>query len=122
MFFANFDLFGLIPLLNGGKSINLRGQVTPYVMMSLTCMGLKDGLYIYMLRQYFKGVPKSLEEAAYVDGCGTLHTFLKVMLPDAMPIITSCFLFAFVWQWTTPATSCPATPSSPRSWAPSYPA
>ncbi len=100
VFFANFDLFGLIPLLNGGKSINLRGQVTPYVMMSLTCMGLKDGLYIYMLRQYFKGVPKSLEEAAYVDGCGTLHTFVKVMLPDAMPIITSCFLFAFVWQWT----------------------
>lgn len=100
-FFVNFDIFGIVKLLNGGKAINLRKTgIWPYVMMSLTCMGLKNGLFIYMLRQYFKGVPKSLEEAAYVDGCGTMHTFLKIMLPDAMPIIISCFLFAFVWQWT----------------------
>ena len=72
----------------------------PYVMMSLTCMGLKDGLYIYMLRQYFKNVPDSLEEAAFVDGCSTLRTFTQIMLPDAMPTIASCFLFSFVWQWT----------------------
>jgi multiple sugar transport system permease protein len=69
-------------------------------MMSLTCMGLKNGLFIYMLRQYFKSVPESLEEAAYVDGCSTLHTFVKIMLPDAVPTIASCFLFSFVWQWT----------------------
>lgn len=99
VFFSNFDIFGIITAING-KAINMRGNLWPYVMMSLTCMGLKDGLYIYMLRQYFRGVPKSLEEAAYVDGCSTLHTFVKVMLPDALPIITSCFLFAFVWQWT----------------------
>ena len=68
--------------------------------MGLTCMGLKNGLYIYMLRQYFRSVPESLEEAAYVDGCGTMHTFLKIMLPDALPTIASCFLFGFVWQWT----------------------
>ena len=72
----------------------------PYVLMSLTCMGLKNGLFIYMMRQYFKNVPASLEEAAYVDGCGTMHTFVKIMLPDAIPTIASCFLFSFVWQWT----------------------
>ena len=53
-----------------------------------------------MMRQYFRSVPVSLEEAAYVDGCGTMHTFLKIMLPDAVPTIASCFLFSFVWQWT----------------------
>jgi multiple sugar transport system permease protein len=53
-----------------------------------------------MLRQYFQGIPKSLEEAAFVDGCSTLHTFWKIMLPDAMPTVLSCFLFSFVWQWT----------------------
>ncbi|MBQ7521074.1 MAG: carbohydrate ABC transporter permease, partial [Clostridia bacterium] len=57
-------------------------------------------LYIYMLRQYFRGIPKSLEEAAYVDGCGTMHTFVRIMLPDAMPTVLSCCLFSFVWQWT----------------------
>ncbi len=100
MTFSQFDLFGLIPLFNGGKTINIRSSIWPYVMMCMTCMGLKDGLYIFMMRQYFKSVPESLEEAAYVDGCGTLHTFAKIMLPDAVPTIASCFLFSFVWQWT----------------------
>ena len=99
MNFANFDVFGIFKALTG-KTLSLHGSLVPYTLMSLTCMGLKDGLYIYMLRQYFSGIPKSLEEAAYVDGCGTMHTFVKIMLPDAMPTITSCFLFSFVWQWT----------------------
>ena len=99
MNFANFDVFGIFKAITG-KTLSLHGSLAPYTMMSLTCMGLKDGLYIYMLRQYFSGIPKSLEEAAYVDGCGTMHTFVKIMLPDAMPTITSCFLFSFVWQWT----------------------
>lgn len=97
--FSNFDLFGIVKLITG-NTINIRNSIWPYVMMSLTCMGLKNGLYIFMMRQYFKSVPESLEEAAYVDGCGTMHTFLKIMLPDAIPTISSCFLFAFVWQWT----------------------
>ena len=97
--FARFDLFGLIMLIKG-ETINLRSSIWPYIMMSLTCMGLKNGLYIFMLRQYFKNVPDSLEEAAYVDGCGTFHTFVRIMLPDAVPTIASCFLFSFVWQWT----------------------
>lgn len=97
--FARFDLFGLITLLTG-STINIRSSIWPYIMMCLTCMGLKDGLYIFMLRQYFKNVPDSLEEAAYVDGCGTFHTFFRIMLPDAVPTIASCFLFSFVWQWT----------------------
>ena len=97
--FARFDLFGLITLIKG-ETINLRSSIWPYIMMSLTCMGLKNGLYIFMLRQYFKNVPDSLEEAAYVDGCGTFHTFVRIMLPDAVPTIASCFLFSFVWQWT----------------------
>ena len=53
-----------------------------------------------MIRQFFRNISKELEEAAYVDGCGTLKTFLRIMLPDAKPILTSCFLFSFVWQWT----------------------
>ena len=99
MSFANFDIFGIFKAITG-KPINLRTSMWPYVMMSLTCMGLKNGLYIYMLRQYFKNVPDSLEEAAFVDGCSTMRTFTQIMLPDAMPTIASCFLFSFVWQWT----------------------
>lgn len=97
--FAFFDFFGIISAING-EPINLLNSITPYALMCLGCMGLKSGLYIYMIRQFFRGIPKELEEAAYVDGCGKLSTFLRIMLPDAKPILTSCFLFAYVWQWT----------------------
>jgi len=97
--FNAFDPFGLFTALTG-KPLNMLNSTVPYMLMSLTCMGLKDGLYIYMLRTYFQGIPKSLEEAAFVDGCSTMHTFVRIMLPDAVPTIASCFLFSFVWQWT----------------------
>lgn len=97
--FRFFDVLGIYEMITG-NTINLRGSAIPYYLMSAGCMGLKNGLYIFMIRQFFRTIPKELEEAAYVDGCGTLKTFLKIMLPDAKPILTSCFLFAFVWQWT----------------------
>lgn len=97
--FRFFDIFGIFKMITG-ESINLRGSVIPYFLMSFGCMGLKNGLYIFLIRQFFRNIPKELEEAAYVDGCGTLKTFVRIMLPDAKPILTSCFLFAFVWQWT----------------------
>jgi len=97
--FQFFDIFGVIKLITG-RNINLLNTLQGYLLLSATAMGLKSGLYIFMLRQYFRGVPKELEEAAYVDGCGRLHTFVRIMLPDAAPMLTSCFLFSFVWQWT----------------------
>ena len=97
--FRFFDILGIFKLFTG-ESINLRGSKLPYYLMSAGCMGLKNGLYIYMIRQYFRNIPGDLEEAAYVDGCGVFKTFFRIMLPQAKPIITSCFLFAFVWQWT----------------------
>ena len=93
--FLNFRYFKFF-----GKTFNLRGNMLPYLMMCFTCQGLKNGLYIFMIRQYFMGFPFELEEAAYVDGCGPFRTFVQIMVPGAKPIITSCFLFSFVWQWT----------------------
>ena len=97
--FRYFDVLGIFTRLTGAP-INLKGSSLPYLMLSATAMGLKNGLYIFMVRQYFRAIPQSLEEAAYVDGASTMATFLRVMLPQAVPILVSCFLFAFVWQWT----------------------
>ncbi|MCR5801430.1 MAG: carbohydrate ABC transporter permease [Lachnospiraceae bacterium] len=97
--FRFFDVFGLKQLITG-EPWNLRNSTLPYYLMSLGCTGLKNGLYIFLIRQFFRNVPGDLEEAAYVDGLGTFKTFIRIMLPEAKPIITSCFLFSFVWQWT----------------------
>ncbi|MCR5675086.1 MAG: carbohydrate ABC transporter permease [Lachnospiraceae bacterium] len=97
--FRFFDILGLHQLITG-ESINLRNSTLPYYLMSIGCTGLKNGLYIFLIRQFFRNIPGDLEEAAYVDGLGTFQTFIRIMLPEAKPILTSCFLFAFVWQWT----------------------
>jgi len=97
--FHFFDILGLFRLITG-EPVNLLSNVTGFWLLSATGMGLKSGLYIFMLRQYFRGMPKELEEAAWVDGCGKFRTFIQIMVPDATPMLTSCFLFSFVWQWT----------------------
>ncbi|MDR0707435.1 MAG: carbohydrate ABC transporter permease [Treponema sp.] len=97
--FRFFDVFGFIRRLTG-KPINMLNSVAGYLLLSVTGMGLKSGLYIFMLRQFFRSMPKELEEAACIDGCGKLRTFGAIILPDAAPMVTSCFLFSFVWQWT----------------------
>ena len=97
--FHFFDIFGIFRLVTG-EPINMLNSVFGFWLLSATGMGLKSGLYIFMLRQYFRGMPKELEEAAWVDGCGKFKTFIQIMLPDATPMLTSCFLFSFVWQWT----------------------
>lgn len=75
---------------------------TPFAMFFLAIMGLglKNGLYIYMMRQFFRGMPKELEMSAYIDGAGHFRTFFSIMLPNATNMMITIFLFAFTWQWT----------------------
>lgn len=94
----DFTLLGLIPLLTG-KSVNLLNTYWPFILTSLTANSLKAGLYILIFRQFFRGIPKEVEEAAYIDGAGIGRTFTRIMLPNALPAIITVLLFAFVWQW-----------------------
>ncbi len=96
--FRFFDFFGIAGWF-GREPINLLGTYWPFVLTSATGMGLKNGLFIYIMRQFFKGMPKDLEEAALVDGAGQIRTFFTIMLPGAAPAILIVFLFSFVWQW-----------------------
>ena len=80
--------------------VNLIGTYWPLIIMSVCGLAFKNGLYIFLLRQFFKGVPDELEESAYIDGSGTIHTFINVILPLSVPMMITVFLFAFSWQWT----------------------
>ena len=54
---------------------------------------------ILIFRQFFRGMPKELEDAACIDGCGPFMTFVRVMLPNAMMSVLTVFLFTIVWYW-----------------------
>ncbi|WP_337104410.1 carbohydrate ABC transporter permease [Paenibacillus sp. YIM B09110] len=96
--FKNFDLFGLIELIKG-KPANLINSYWPFIISAVLGMGVKTGLYVYIFRQFFRGIPREIEEAAYVDGAGYFSTFSRVILPNAIPSMITVMLFSFVWQW-----------------------
>lgn len=121
--FQHLDIFGIFNFLAGGARTGIEGldailakikilpesfvggistirTVVPILLMSVTGLAFKNGLYIFLLRQFFRGVPDELEESAYLDGANTFRTFVQVILPLSVPMLITVFLFAFCWQWT----------------------
>lgn len=107
--FRYFDIWGIVGafkkyVLGSTEATpaiaNLLNSYWPLAIMSLTGLAFKNGLFIYIMRQYFNGVPDELEEAAYVDGAGVLKTFFKIILPMSLPMLVTIFMFSFSWQWS----------------------
>ena len=93
------DFAGLVKLFTDKDSINLIGTLWPMIIPSALAMGVRSGLYIFIYRQFFKGLPVALEDAAYIDGAGPYRTFFSIMLPNVKNAIITVFLFSFVWNW-----------------------
>lgn len=93
--YLGFVYFGVGPFV-----VNLTDSFWPILILAFTGLGIKEGLYIYLMREFFKSLPAALEEAAYIDGAGTIRTFFRVMLPNARTMMATVFLFSFCWQWT----------------------
>lgn len=68
---------------------------------ALILPGLFGGFGIFMMRQYFLGLPKDLEESAKIDGCNIFSTFFKIALPLAIPAIATLSIFTFVTTWNS---------------------
>lgn len=68
---------------------------------ALILPGLFGGFGIFLMRQYFLGLPKELEEAARIDGCNIFQTFFKIALPLAIPTVATLALFTFVTTWNS---------------------
>ena len=106
--FKDFDILGIFGLLtkigilpdNFAYGLRLTNTFWPLVILSATGLAFKNGLYIFMLRQFFRGVPDELEESAYIDGSGVFRTFFTIIIPLSVPMLITVFLFSFSWQWT----------------------
>lgn len=98
MTFSKFDIFGIIKLIKG-SAVNLLATPIPMYIMTLFGCGLRSGLYIYIFNQFFRGLPKEIEEAAFVDGAGMWYTYFRIMLVNAMPSVITVAIFSMVWQY-----------------------
>lgn len=101
--FAYLDFLGILKVIGNLVGANIRPNVldTPFVMWlpSLFGVGLKGGLFIYIYKQFFQGLPKEFEEAAWIDGAGPVKTFLSVIIPSSTVPIVTVTMFAVVWHW-----------------------
>lgn len=98
MFFRYFNPLGVWHIITGDY-INLIDNALTMYMPAITANGLRAGLFIFLFRQSFRGLPKELEDAAYLDGCSPFGTFIKVMIPNAGSTFLTVFLLSVVWYW-----------------------
>jgi len=98
MTFRIFDPFGIVTAITG-KPLNLMASPLPMYIMTFFVTGLRAGLYIYIFNQFFRGLPKEIEEAAFVDGAGSMYTYFFIMLVNALPAVVTVAIFSLVWQY-----------------------
>lgn len=98
MQFRFFDVFGIIRLITG-DALNLVSTPIALYLQAFFCNGIRAGVFILLFRQFFRGLPKDLEDAAYLDGCGPFKTFIRVMVPNAKTSFLTVFIFSIVWYW-----------------------
>ncbi len=68
---------------------------------ALILPALFGGFGVFLMRQYFLGLPKDLEESAKIDGCNLFQTFFKIALPLALPAAATLAIFTFVTTWNS---------------------
>ena len=86
----------LLPLFQMLDKMGLKGGymglIIPYVAFAIP-------MSIMILVGFYKGIPKEIEEAAYVDGSGVIHTFIHIILPIIKPALATASIFTFLGTW-----------------------
>jgi len=76
--------------------LSLVNTFVPLILPSFLGTG---SFFIYLMVQFIRGIPKDLDEAASIDGCGPFRLFLHVIFPLTFPAIITISIFAFYWTW-----------------------
>lgn len=101
--YSHLDFFGILGLVEKltGATIrpNILNSVWAFWLPSLFGIGLRSGILIFIYIQFFKGLPRELEEAAWVDGAGPLKTFLAIAIPSSGVVILTVSVFSLIWHW-----------------------
>lgn len=89
----------IFPLYGMYADVKVLNTYLPLLIPCFFGFGLRGGFYIFLFRQFFMGLPHEMEEAARIDGCGPLMTFIKIMLPMSRSSLLVCAVLSVVWHW-----------------------
>jgi multiple sugar transport system permease protein len=75
------------------------GWVNTFLPLVVPKFLAADGFFIFLMVQFFRGLPKELDEAAQMDGCSPWRIYWKIILPLSMPVLATAAIFTFIWTW-----------------------
>jgi oligogalacturonide transport system permease protein len=78
---------------------NKLGWLDSYMPFIVPAAFATSAFFVYMLIQFFRGLPRDLDEAAIIDGCNSFTVLTRVLLPLCKPAIFSVGIFQFIWTW-----------------------
>lgn len=89
----------IVPLYLTYANLKWLDTYLPLIVPTFFGFGLKGALFIFLFRQFYLGLPKELEEAAKIDGCGFLRTYWKIVLPVMKSAFVVTAVLSIVWHW-----------------------
>ncbi len=89
------SLVTLVPQYMVFAHLRLLNTYWPWILWGLH----GSPFHIFLFRQFFASIPRDLEDAAEVDGCGKFRIFWQIFLPNALPAVMASVIFAFTWVW-----------------------
>ncbi len=78
---------------------NKLGWLNSYLPFTIPALFACYPFFIYMMVQFFRGLPIALDEAASIDGCNTFQVYWTILLPLTKPALFSAAIFQFIWTW-----------------------
>jgi oligogalacturonide transport system permease protein len=75
------------------------GWLDSYLPFYIPALLATQSFFIFMLVQFFRGVPRELDESAFIDGCNSWQILFKILLPLSKPALFSAGIFDFIWRW-----------------------
>jgi multiple sugar transport system permease protein len=75
------------------------GWVDTFLPLIVPKFLASDAFFIFLMVQFFRGIPRELDEAAMMDGAGPWRIYWKIMLPLSTPVLATAAIFTFIWTW-----------------------
>lgn len=75
------------------------GWVNTFLPLVVPKFLAADSFFIFLLVQFFRGIPRELDEAAMIDGCNAWGIYWRVILPLSLPALATTAIFTFIWTW-----------------------
>jgi multiple sugar transport system permease protein len=75
------------------------GWVNTFLPLVVPKFLATDSFFIFLMVQFFRGIPRQLDEAAMIDGCSTWQIYTRIMLPLSTPVLVTAAIFTFIFTW-----------------------